>query len=368
MANTNVNKFKEVQKLGFNEDETNALVEGLRAQEIKIDGVEDLARYIKEQGVIVKEHIGRMRNYVQISPKVFGIDLGTKSDVANNFFKQHMNMGRIRFIPESYEKRLTNIEAYVRTQRRRLSIGYDSSFLLLDTYKTFSQTVKEKEKEYLDLRDEIVSKWDTLLTSFKTELMDTLKELNSIDVDDVYQSVIRQVPDKQAYKDSFYLRLNVKAFPVAESLTMFSPEMQLDIHEGLNEEALTMLYQVIGLTLNDAFSLVNRVIVSGQNATGTSLPKKTFGAMRKVVTRLEQKNIFHNEKVNEIKRSIDALSAYTNEVDVLVEEGELVLAQIYGYAKELNVHQYIEFKGAVLNESELSYMYNTFFKKEEIVF
>jgi len=355
MTNTYVNKFKEAKNLGFNEEETEALVEGLRAQSIKIDGVEDLARYIKQQGVIVKENIGRMRNYVQISPKVFGIDLGTKSEVANNFFNQHMNMGRIRFIPESYEKRLTNIESYVRTQRRRLSIGYDNSFLLLDTYKAFSETVKEKEKEYLQLRDDILSQWETLLANFKSELLDTLNELNSIDVDDVYQAVIQQVPEKEAYRDSFYLRLNVKAFPVAESLSMFSPDMQVDIH-------------VIGLALNDGFDLVNRVIVSGRKTKESTLPKKTKGAINKVVKRLGEKNIFHNDKVSDIQQSIKRLGDYTSDLDILIEEGELVMAQIYGYAKELNVANHIELKGAVLDEKELTYMYDNFFDEEAVIF
>ena len=64
--------IKEVNNLGFDMDKTKELIEDLRVDGTKV-GVEDLSQYIRTQGVIVKVHIGRVRNYIETTPKYIKI-------------------------------------------------------------------------------------------------------------------------------------------------------------------------------------------------------------------------------------------------------------------------------------------------------
>jgi len=334
----NMENVKLVNNAKFNEDKTNELLAGLKAEGL-IVGVEDLGNYIRKQGLIVKEHIGRKRNYVEISPKVFGVDVNQKGDELKEFFKEHLQMGKIKFIPDSDEKKLINIEASIRMSRRRACIGYEDSFMPLETYKEFVKEVESKKKEYFEVRDSIVSRWDLLMKRFKEILWISLNELNSVDKEIVFNAICEKLPSKEDYANSFYITLSVKAFPVMDNLDMFDESIQSQIKEGLNQDTVATLYEIIGSTLNDAFENINKVLANIEK--NRKLANKTLGAIKKTAERIAQKNIFNNPKVDLIKNNILEMVRQSHDIDEMAEIGENTLAVIYGYAKELGIESQI---------------------------
>ena len=353
MANV-VTTFKEVNNLGFDVAKTEELVAGLQKDGVVV-GIEDLSSYIRKQGLIVEEHIGRKRNYVKVSPKLFGVDLATKGTETNEFFKQHMQMGKIRFIPEQYETALVNIESTVRVNRKRNSLGYDHKFMTIDSYNTFMELVETKKVEYFETRDKIVENWDTLIARFKEILWISLDELQAIDKDKVFQTIISRLPSKEEYANSFYMTIGAKAFPVTENLSMFSEDIQSQINEGLNQETVQTLYEIIANTLNDGFESVCRVIksIKKEDNSINKVARKTLGSVKKASQRIAQKNIFNNPKIEKIRIAIEELEMLYSDPEIMCEEAEAVASMIYGYAKELEVEDKINLKVSPLSEDEL---------------
>jgi hypothetical protein len=350
MVKNVVTSFKEVNNLGFDVKKTEQLVEGLKSEGVVV-GIEDLSSYLRKQGLIVQEHIGRKRNYVKVSPKLFGVDLTKKRSEVSEFFKEYMQMGKISFIPESYETKLINIEAAVRVQRKRNAIGYDNKFMTLDSYHSFMELFEEKKREYFAVRDEIVANWEFLIARFKEILYVSLNELQAIDKEKVYHTIISKIPSKEEYKDSFYMTITAKAFPVVENLDMFSEDIQKQIKEGLNQETIQTLYEIVGNTLNDAFESVCRVISTIQKNDRIAI--KTLGSIKKAVKRIGEKNIFHNPKIDEIKEAIWNMLHLQINPEAMCEEAEAIASMIYGYAMELGIEEQINLKVSPLSEEEL---------------
>lgn len=353
MANV-MTSFKEVNNLGFDVAKTEELIAGLQQDGVVV-GIEDLSSYIRKQGLIVEEHIGRRRNYVKVSPKVFGVDLATKGTETNEFFKQHMRMGKITFLPESYETELINIESTVRVSRKRNSIGYDNKFMTIDSYNNFMKLVEKKKVEYFETRDRIVANWDTIIARFKEILWISLDELRAIDQEKVFNTIISRLPSKEDYANSFYMTIGAKAFPVTENLSMFSEDIQDQIQNGLNQETIQTLYEVIGNTLNDGFETISKVLKSlkKDEKTFKKIHFRTFDALKDVSKRIAQKNIFNNPKIEEIRQAIEELPPLAVDSEIMYAESEVVQAMIYGYAMELGIEEQINLKGSPVSESDL---------------
>lgn len=349
-----VTTFKEVNNVGFDMEKTEQLLEGLKNEGL-IVGIEDLSQYIRKQGVIVQESIGRKRNYITVSPKLFGVDLKTKGSDTNEFFKQHMKMGQIRFLPDIYETKLVNIDVLVRHNRRRYSLGYDDKFMTIETYKKFMEIVETKKEEYFATRDEIVANWDSIISRFRTVLWSTLDELQSIEKEKVFNKIMNSLPSKEKYAESFYMDVNAKAFPVTENLEMFSEDIQEQIKNGLHQDTIETLYDIIGNTLDDGFDVVSRVIKSIKKEDNLikKIAHKTLGSLIEAGKRIGEKNIFNNPKVESIRISIVDLANLSINPEVMCEEAEAISAMIYGYARELGIENKINTSASPLSELEL---------------
>lgn len=359
-----VSTFKEIESVGFNADKTKELVNNLKNDGLVV-GIEDLSSYIRKQGLIVEEHIGRRRNFIKVSPRIFGVDLTTKRDEVNEFFKEHIQMGRISFIPEAYEKKLVNIESSVRVSKKRNTIGYDSKFMTIDSYREFMAFVEQKKKEYLGVRDEIVTNWETILERFKNILEISLNDLGALDKEMAFSSIITKLPTKEEYGNSFYMSVGAKAFPVTENLEMFETDIQEQIKEGLNEETIRTMYEIIGHTLNDAFENVSKLVKS--YAKNRTIAVRTLGGVKASAKRIGQKNIFHNKKVEEIRVAIWDMMKLSPMYEEMTEEAEVIMYLIYGYAKELYIEDMIELKDSPLSEDELLQGYSFISKTDEEV-
>jgi hypothetical protein len=354
MTKVNIENVKRINTTGFNSDKTNELIEDLKSQGM-IVGIEDLGGYLRKQGLIVKEHIGRKRNYVEVSPKLFGVDVSQKGDDVKEFMKEHIKMGKLCFIPDSYEKKLSNLDASIRMARRRSCIGYEETFMPLEVYKQFTKEFEASKKEYFEIRDSIVASWDNLLLRFKQILKISLDELNTIDKESIFTTIVAKLPSKQDYADSFYMTLSAKAFPVTENLEMFDESIQDQIRDGLNQETITTLYEIIGNALNDAFENVSKILQTLRK--NAKVANKTLGALKKSAERVGKKNIFHNPKIEEIRAEILNVLWSSKDKDMMWEKGENLLAIIYGYAKELGIEEIIKFTDCPLSADELISIY-----------
>lgn len=330
-----VEQFKTTSNLSVNNEKTQELVEKLK-RDCAVVATENVGDYLRKNGLVVQEHIGRRRNGIRIEADFFGVNVKLQEESRQEFLKEHINAGILHIIPESYEKKLQSIEGTVRNTRKKYAIGYDDKFLSLESYDAFAKLVEEKKAEYFAVRDEILNQWDAMVFSFTSRLREWVDQLKIEEREVVYRSIVSRIPTKEDYEKSFYMYLNVKAFPVMENLDMFPEQIQKQIKDGLNDDTIGMLYDVIGTTLNDAFNTVAVSVIKAVEKR-EKIHQKSITAIKNMAKRIGQKNIFHNDKIESLRKEIATLPALANDRDAIAEAAEIIMAKIYGYAKHLEL-------------------------------
>ena len=74
-----------------------------------------------------------------------------------------------------------------------------------------------------------------------------------MDKENLITNVMRKVPSKEEYGDSFYMDLRISAFPVMENLDMFDDSIREQIQDGMTNESIQSMYQIIGNGLDEIF-------------------------------------------------------------------------------------------------------------------
>lgn len=353
-----VESAKTISHTKFSKEKTEELLKGLKDSGA-IVGVEDLANYIRRSGLIVKESIGRKRLVFEMNPKFYGVNLSEKGETVQGFHKNHIKSGGIFFIPKEEEKNLINLESSVRMLRRRSSIGYEDRFMPLETYEAFKKEFEERKKKYFEFRDSIVNRWPELLANFRKELTDWLQEFNAQDREVLFTTIMSRVPTVTEYKNSFYMNLNIKAFPVAENLDMFRDEIKDQIQNGLTEDTVATMYEIIGNTLNQAFETV-MIAIEAHKSNGVISPR-TKGSVKRTAEMIAEKNIFANPVIDDVKVMMLEMLRSSD----ITDSGEQILGAIFGYAKELGIGKQIDISKCYLSADELSMYYEEFQENRE---
>lgn len=354
---------KKVRSLGFSEDKTKELIEDLKGEGVEV-GVENIAKYIKTQGVVVKVHIGGGRKEFNVSTKIYGVNESKLGTETKEFVSEHMKKGKITFLPANYEGQIRKIDARLRKKKRELAIGYEDSFMTIPIFKEFKTYFEECAVEYMQLRDKIVAEYDQLVKRFSQLTMVSLKELKTIDCEKEYERIMSYIPDKKYYENSFYINLSVRAFPIMENMDIFETDIRRQIEDGLEEDTINILYEAIGRTLSDAFVAVSSLLVGIDKG---SIHHKTIDGVRNSIRRLGLKNIFANKKIEEVKLDMQKILSVQTDIDKVSEIAEYVLAKIYCYAIELNIVKYIDMSKCLLSISELIEIYRDYTGEEIII-
>lgn len=333
----------------YNEAKTNELIEELK-QNGYITGIQDLSKHLHKSGLIVQESVGRRRSYIEVNPKMYGLNLSEKSSSTKEFFKEHVKQGKMSFIPDSYDRVLTNVEGAIRMSRRRASIGYNERFMTIESFEEFFKKFEQSKVEYLEIRDKILADWEQIIGKFKNSLRSSMLDLNSLDREAVIQQIENRIPSKQEYANSYYMKLKVEHFPAIQSPVDFREDIKELVQDGMKEEAVETMYQVIASVLNDAFSQTARMLSAMEKSDKVSA--RSLDAMKTAAKRIRRNNVLSNNKIDEIADKVEALGKKMS-VDETSEQAELLLAVIYGYAKELEIVDSISLKDSSLTGSEL---------------
>ena len=351
--NSVVGKVKETaveaRKVTFDEVKTQELVAGMKEQGIDV-GIENLSKYIRTQGVLVHVHIGGGRKEINVSPKIYGVNEDEMGAETQEFLKKHMKKGKVTFLPEEYDKRLKQIDARVRKTRREYACGMDDSFMTMGIFKEFKKYFDENCIEFFELRDEIIANFDSFVQRFKVITEKSLEELNAIDKARELERIFSVLPTKEQYLKSFYMNLTVKAFPIAENMDVFDEEIKNSIQDGLDEDTVGIIYEGIGRTLSDAFLALSGIL---NGCDKDKIHHKVVDGLKNSIKRVGLKNVFCNNKVEKVKKEMEELVLNIDDIFMVQEKAECLLAEIYGYATELKIVQYIDTSKCPLNPKEL---------------
>lgn len=319
------------------------------AEQLKKDGiplgVEDLNKYIRKKGLITRVHIGGKTCEFSIDPKIFGVDV--EKENSGEFWKNYVRQSKISLLPREY---ISKIKAPMMRVRQRLiqkTIGYNNSFMLVDDFEDFKKYVDEQREEMMNIVRSVSGEWDRLVYEFSNTLDGFMAEINSTDAD-VKQKIMDSIPSKETFIDSFYMRISVKTFPVAENLDIFDESVRKDIENEMMRDATRLYYDITGSALSKAFDALNSIDQKGiGDKKGTRLLEKA----KKTIDELSSRNTFNNVNLTEIIKSAnDAL----NVPELMLSESvEAVMARIYSYAVSTGTADAIDLSGCQFDKETL---------------
>lgn len=329
---------------------TEELLEGLKDENVSVENID---KFLQHKGVVVDVHAGRLRNTVDVNPKMYGVDVA-QSEELTTFFKDYIKKGKMCFIPQSYEKQFQTIETSIRNKQRQLALGYGNKYMPIETYKEFKKYFEQKKKDYLFVRDDIATVWNSLMDTFRYTLDVALDEMNALDKTTLKKQILAKLPSKDEYINSIYLETSLKAFPVMTNIDLFDETIEDEIRDTIQKDSIKSVYEILSNILEDSFTSVNKVLVY-YNKKG-DLTEKQLKVLKDLRPRIASKNILKNGLVDEIIHDLKEINSL-DDYDDIAEKCECVLARIYGFAKDIEVDMYLDLSNSVLSVDELSSIY-----------
>jgi len=330
--------------------EVNKMLKGLS----KVN-VENFANYLQETGVIVEPHIGRLRKKFSVPKELMGI----KGE--SEFFSEYINKGNFSLLSKDEENALASIESSVRSTVKKLSIGYDGKYMPINIYKDeYAPYFEEKKEKYFSRRDLIVSHWDETIATFKSKFEEFLnskaEDLSSVELDSLKDSVYKNIPSKENFKNSFYMDLSLSAFPVVSNLSILDESISDDVKDSIIRNSISTLYEILGNLMSDAFKSVNSVLAY-YNENG-ELSKRYKCVISDLSKRLSKNNILKHAVIDEIVKDLKKLETEEDE-DAIIETCEIIMAKIYGFAHQIKVEDFIDFEKSEMNVPLLHTIYTS---------
>lgn len=313
--------------------------------------VENMDLLLRNRGVLVKVHVGRIRADVRIPSEAFGV----KNEEAKKFLSEYVDNGNISFLPKKLSDRLLNIENKIRDAVKKRAIGWDGQFLSIQDYKLAKEDINRNKEIYLAIRDNIYNTWDEIVENYKNRLKEFLVQTNCND-EQIYKSIILRIPNKEEYRNSFYVDVSLRAFPILENAKVFDIDLSKEIEESQKNEVLYCVKEITVNVLNIAFKNLNACLKGFYKNNRISGRTKTN--LFKSSEEMKNKNVTNNNLIVEIASKIHEISLHKTLDEDIAENCEILMSKIFGFCKEINFLNGLDLKKCELSELELSDIYN----------
>lgn len=324
---------------------TEKLLEGLGADVVTI---RDLARRTARSGVFVRVRIGRSRGCINLPPKAVGVRTDRMKKDTLDAYRSVVNLGNLVFIPKELDNELSRLDNQIRRQLARYTTV--DGFMPVSVYSTFKEDFQKLKREYMEQRDIIVNTWDALVETFSVNVRVMLDGIRMLKRDraKLYDTIMKNLPSKEAYAASFYMQLEVSAFPAAPEAGVLDPSIAADIEEAWQDNVVSTAVKSIATCLTTVFDAANKAI-KGYMTKG-AFSYKSFQYLVDLGGRTRCLNVFSNPAISKVA---DLLSKLDFGDQITAEEQvEYCMAYIHGYAKETGVA--LNMADCVLTEDALA--------------
>lgn len=314
----------------------------------------EFARYTMANVFCATPHIGRDRGTYSL-PKNLGLKTEDFDEKSSAFFAGHVTGGHVSFIPDEAERRLDTLEAQLRNAVKSAAIC--DSYIPVASYEALCKRFAETKAAYLAERDRLIDDWDSLVDDFKDGVAKIIASAVGLTPDQqgrLYDSLVRAVPTKERFRSSFYMSLDITAFPAEQPPEGLDEALTAAIASGTQNQLYGFALQAIEACVGKAWSILSSAATGYIN--DARVHPRTMTSIATTSVELGVKNVFNNRLLTELKYKLDRIA---KEVDSdkrqeIVEESML---DIYSYAKETGIS--LSMKSCPWKEQELYDMLET---------
>ena len=328
------------------------LLEGIGGKGIEV-GIRSLAKFMACAGVLVTPHVGRMRGYVSLPGSVYGVKPEKMSESGSAFYNERVSQGHLNFIPRDDEAYLATLEKRLRRAVENYSVS--DGFMPMKAYDNLKSDFEDIRTAYFDKKDEIISRWDTLLTDFENGASEMLQgmRLGKRMKEQVLKEFLAEVPSRIEYAQSFKMNLRVHAFPseLNEELAGLQSSLAADVLDTWKEDvvstAILSIERQIGIGWEKMLSAMRQYIKDN------AIKGSTINTLLKYADEMSWKNVFNNPAIADLSQALASLRSATVVEDkaVIIEDA---LVALYDYAKAARLE--LSWKGSPYSKQTLEDM------------
>lgn len=320
--------------------------------------VQDLGLLFKEKGVIVMLTFrGGQRTYT-ISPKAFGVKRERLSEESKEFLDKHVKNGSVTFIGKDDWKKVQSIKTKTWKQINKLAAGeiLGNYYLTIESFLTFEKYFNKVKKEYMELRDSLVERYDEMLSRFKEIIRCSISDMEAHAAKAEYERIMNKLPSKKEFEESFSVEMHCFGMPTIEDLEGVSDELKEALVSQYKEIGRNLVTDITSTLINEAINTFSSVIKSG--ASNGRLHPKVIEGVKNSIKRIKRDNIFGNTKLDKIIKSMERL--LTLDADSAVELSERLLVEAYNYSIELGLEEKVALKDCPFTREELVSMHQMY--------
>lgn len=221
------------------------------------------------------------------------------SDTEKTFVQENLTHGKLYLLPDE-ERQLRKIEEQARFNVKKRLLVFD--YLLYENYESLAKVFDKKKAEYFALRDQIAEVWDERMVSFSRGLSEYLRGcgFTKEDVAKIHKDLMRQLPTKDSWLNSFSFSLEVRTYPAM-------PGSLPGMDEKWEERTRDLQRSILTKQLTDLFDKTLAVLdnlIKGKNC-GRRIAALTSEAGRCLNHRILSDNDILNTAKEVLKISVD---------------------------------------------------------------
>lgn len=315
----------------------------------------EMNKKLRTEGFLVDVNFRKAGHHITISPKLLGVDVDGNEDL-KGFFSDFMSNNKVSFLRKSVTKKAESISKAAHKEKRARALGETGNLMTRAILDDFKDYLDGKKEAYFKARDEIVDQYDELVDEFKMDFQNklvntTMSSLSAAEREEITEKVFARIPSKEDYRDSFKVGMSRTKISLAEEVD--SSEV-----DDVLQDTLDQVNEITGKNLSIAFSALNN-LMEQYNLNGL-LNNRNRSVFTSVPADLKKRNLFNDALVDEIIVTMTRFKSKDTSDSQIVEDCEVMVSKIYGYAEEINVLDQLDIANAALTADEMMELYELF--------
>lgn len=308
----------------------------------------EMNKKLRNDGFVVDVSFKRKGHYITVSPKLLGADVDNNEEL-REFFSKHVKASKVSFLDDNRVKGAENISKSTHKDKRKRSLGQSGSLMTREMLNDFKSYLEGQKEKYFEERDKLVQDYDDMVLYHKEEFKEklvknTMTTLSEQERDELVEKVFKRIPSRDEYFNSFDVTIKTTKVTLVE---------ELDESEAADalQDTIQQVNEITGKNLSISFDALNNLMeVYHKNGILNARNRSIFTT---VTADLKKRNLFNDAVVEEIIGLMAGFKANHTPDEEVIEEAEVMVSKIYGYALEIGVADALNLNNATLTEDEM---------------